>query len=193
MKKRKAFLLFFAIIVCIFTSDAQLKSTTGNTFQLDVENVIMDYPNNFQHYIGNEMVSDPQSTNYTSLLKIRGSEECIITKYPAKKRNRYSFQAVMQSTEDFENAKAAFNSYYNQLNNLGIHFATQAYSLKGVYESPDEEKKFTSTIFSIDPTEEGVKHMKVELLMEYSLMEWKVKLLVYEKEREDNERGEIKE
>ncbi len=192
MKKLIAISLVSILINSCFTSHAQLKSPTGNTFQTDVENVIMDYPNSFQHYIGDEIVANPQSTDYVSLLKIRGSEECVITKYPARKRDRYSFQAVLLTTDDFEKAKSTFSSFYNQLNSLSLRFANQAFSLKGIYESPEEEKKFTSTVFSIDPQEEGIKHMKVELLMEYTLLEWKVKLLVYEKEREDNERGDIK-
>jgi len=192
MKKLAKILLFSILLNSFFTSRAQLKSTTGNTFQTDVENVIIDYPNSFQHYIGDQLVANPQSTDYSSLLKIRGSEECMITKYPAKKRDRYSFQAVLLTTDDFDKAKDTFSSFYNQLNSLSLRFANQAFSLKGVYESPEEEKKFTSTVFSIDPLEEGVKHMKVELLMEYALPDWKVKLLVYEKEREDSERGDIK-
>ena len=193
MKKGTTFLSILTIIISCFTSHAQPKSPAVNTFQADVENVIIDYPNNFRHYVGDELLVNPQSTDYTSLLKIRGSEECLITKYPAKKRDKYSFQAVLLTTDDFEKATNSFSHFFNQLNNLCIRFAKQTFLLKGDYQSPDEERKFTSTVFSTDSWEEGVKHMKVELLMEYMLTEWKVKLLVYEKEREDNERGEIKE
>jgi hypothetical protein len=191
MKNGSLFLLFLLVLTCSSAS-AQLKSPQDNAFQADVENVILDYPNSFQHYIGNEIVNNPQSTDYSSLLKIRGAEECTITKYPSKKRNRYSYQATMLTTDDFEKAKQTFDSYYNRLNKVSFRFANQAYNLAGVYEQPAEEKKFTSTAFSVTPTEEGVKQLKVELLMEYAITEWKVRLLVYEKEREDDEQGEIK-
>ena len=193
MKNGSAFLLFLILVVFSLPASAQLKSPQDNAFQADVENVILDYPNSFQHYIGNEIVNNPQSTDYASLLKIRGAEECTITKYPSKKRNRYSYQATMLTTEDFEKAKQIFDTYYNRLNMVNFRFASQSYNLAGTYEQPTEEKKFTTTVFSVSPTEEGVKQLKVELSMEYVVIEWKVKLLVYEKEREDDERGDIKE
>lgn len=192
MKNGSAFLLFLMLVLSVSSSSAQLKSPQDNAFQADVQNVILDYPNSFQHYIGNEIVNNPQSTDYASLLKIRGAEECTITKYASKKRNRYSYQAVMLTTDDFEKAKETFDMYYNRLNNVSFRFASQSYNLSGVYERPTEENKFTTTLFSVSPAEENVKQLKVELVMDYTVTEWKVKLLVYEKEREDDERGEIK-
>jgi hypothetical protein len=192
MIKAIKFLLFSIVVISGSSVSAQLKSPNDNAFQADVENVILDYPNSFQHYIGNEIVNNPQSTDYTSLLKIRGAQECTITKYPAKKRDRYSYQAVMITTDEFETAKNTFDTYYNRLNKVSFRFANQPYNLAGAYESPTEEKKFTSSLFSVSPAEEGMKRLKVELLMEYVQTEWKVKLLVYEKEREDDERGEVK-
>lgn len=192
MMKAIKFLLISIPVISFSFASAQLKSPNDNAFQADVENVILDYPNSFQHYIGNEIVNNPQSTDYASLLKIRGAEECTITKYPAKKRDRYSYQATMVTTEEFEKAKSIFDTYYNRLHKVNLRFANQSYNLAGEYESPAEEKKFTSSLFSVSPAEEGMKRLKVELLMEYVQTEWKVKLLVYEKEREDDERGEIK-
>lgn len=192
MIKATRFLPFSLFIILFSSASAQLKSPSDNAFQADVENVILDYPNSFQHYIGSQIVNNPQSTDYASLLKIRGAQECTITKYPAKKRDRYSYQAVMITTDEFETAKSTYDTYYNRLNKVSFRFANQPYNLAGEYESPTEEKKFTSSLFSVSPTEEGMKTLKVELLMEYVQTEWKVKLLVYEKEREDDERGETK-
>jgi hypothetical protein len=192
MIKAIKFLLFSILVIPVSSVSAQLKSPNDNAFQADVENVILDYPNSFQHYIGNEIVNNPQSTDYVSLLKIRGAQECTITKYPAKKRDRYSYQAVMITTDEFETAKNTFDTYYNRLNKISFRFANQHYNLAGEYESPTEEKKFTSSLFSVSPAEEGMKRLKLELLMEFVQTEWKVKLMVYEKEREDDERGETK-
>ena len=190
MLKQKHFLISFAFLFAFLIPSAQLKLPINNGFQNDVETILKDYPNSFRQYLGEELVTNPQSTDYTSLLKVSGSEECRITKYPGKKRNRYSFQAVMLTTDDFESAKSSFHNFYIQLNHLAIHMSgSRTFQLQGVYESPSEEKKFTSAIFSGG---EDIKQLKVELLMEYVLMEWKIKVLVYEREREDDERGETK-
>ena len=93
---------------------------------------------------------------------------------------------------DFEKAKQSFDTYYNGLNKVSFRFANQSCNLSGVYEQPTEEKKFSSAVFSITPAEAEIRQLKVELLMEYNITEWKVKFLVYDKEREDDEQGEIK-
>lgn len=65
--------------------------------------------------------------------------------------------------------------------------------LKGIYESPVEEKKFASVLFSFDNADESLKKLRVEVMLEADQMEWKVKVLVYDRDREDDERGEIQE
>jgi hypothetical protein len=187
MKNFKTLGLFLLFAASVFTASAQVKQLTYNAFQTDVEHVIMDYPNSFQHFIGDELVKNPQSTDYSSLLKIRGSEDCRITKYPSEKKNFYSFQSVLLTTEEFETAKDKFSSYYQQLSNLSVRFSNRTLNLKGEYEVPDDSKKFTSIVFTTNGEGDFSKRLKVELLLEYVLMEWKVKLLVYEKEREEDE------
>lgn len=179
--------LFLLFAASFFTASAQVKQLTYNAFQTDVEHVIMDYPNSFQHFIGEELVKNPQSTDYSSLLKIRGSEDCRITKYPSERKNFYSFQSVLLTTEEFETAKEKFSNYYRQLSNLSVRLSNTTLNLKGEYETPDDSKKFTSIVFTTNGEGDFSKRLKVELLLEYVLMEWKVKLLVYEKEREDEE------
>jgi hypothetical protein len=60
--------------------------------------------------------------------------ETIIKDYPN------SFQQY--TSDDFETAKSSFHNFYDQLNNLTIHFeGKRSFHLQGVYESPSEEKK----------------------------------------------------
>ena len=55
---------------------------------------------------------------------------------------------------------------------------------------PQEEMKFTAVLFSLDPADEAAKKLKVELSLQYQApMEWRIKILVYDREREDDERG----
>ena len=60
---------------------------------------------------------------------------------------------------------------------------------KGHYEEPVEERKFTSSLFSCESKADSPCKLKVEIVMAYEPMEWKVKLLVYDRDREDHERG----
>jgi hypothetical protein len=176
-------IFFFSTVI----ANSQIKLATANTIAADVKKVIDDYPNHFDNILGDMIIQNPQSANYQCNFKVEGAEECIITRYTGKKNSVSSWQALMLTTESFEAAKKKFRSLYSQLNNL----SDKSMHLKGVYESPVEEKKFSSVLFSFTPADEATKKLKVELVIEADGMDWKVKVLVYDRDREDDERGDI--
>jgi hypothetical protein len=182
-------LIMLSVLFCsVSLVKAQLKSVSASAFQNDMRKVVKDYFNNFKNLINEELVQNPQSTDYSSSLTPAGAESCVITKYTSLKRSMYSFESVLMTTDDFETAQKQFKSYYSQLNNLTVKLSTvRTLSLKGNYESPEEEKKFTSVLFDNDANDEASKRMKVELLMEYGMLEWKIKVLIYERERNDSD------
>ncbi|MBC7947489.1 MAG: hypothetical protein H7Y42_06390 [Chitinophagaceae bacterium] len=165
---------------------AQLRITPATSIVNDLKKVIEDYPSHFDHLLGELIMQNPQSADYTCNFKVNGAEECSITRYTGKKKAA-SWQAVMLTTESFEDAKKKFKSLFGQINQLAI----RSMRLKGVYDTPVEEKKFSSVLFYLDPSDPAVSKLRVELVLEAEQMDWKVKLLIYDREREDEERGEV--
>ncbi len=194
MRKPVKPLVLLTIISFLFlNSSAQLKLPMANGIAGDVKKVIEDYPNRFINLMGEVITQHPQSTDYYCNFKVNGAEETYVTRYSAKKEV-CSWEALMLTTEHFDKAKQKFKSLYNQLQNMLVKFGGVTYKLKGEYESPDEAKKFTSVLFSFEPTNEAATKLKIEVSMQFiEPMEWKVKLMVYDRDREDNERGQIKE
>ena len=191
MKKSVKTLAFITITSFLFNSStAQLKLPgINNGVAHDIKKVIEDYPNRFVHLMGEMVAEHTQSTDYQCNFNVNGAEESIITRYSAKKEV-CSWQALMLTTDNFEKAKQKFKSLYSQLNNLSVNTDKASFRLKGMYESPEEVKKFTTVLFSFEPTNESLKKLRVEISMQYiEPMEWKVKVLVYDREREDVERG----
>lgn len=191
MKKSVKPLVFITILTLFYnTAGAQIKIPVINGIGNDVKKVIEDYPSRFINLVGEVIVENTQSTEYYCNFKVNGAEETSITRYSAKKEV-CSWQALMLTTENFEKAKQKFKSLYNQLNNLSADIGNaKNMHLKGMYETPAEEKKFASVLFSFKPASDLIKKLKVEILMEYvEPMEWKVKVLVYDRDREDNEKG----
>jgi hypothetical protein len=178
--------LFTILFLSFNVATAQLKLNPGNTIARDVKKVIDAYPVHFDNIIGEPIIQNPQSTDYQCNFKVSGAEECIITRYAGKKNQVSSWQALMLTTENFEDAKKKFKTLYTELNNLSV----KTMHLTGVYESPVEEKKFSSVLFSFDPADESIKKLKVELVIEAEGMDWKVKVLVYDRDRDDDERGD---
>lgn len=188
-------LVLFTILITAISSNAQLKlSSLTNTIQPDLEKVVKDYFNHFTNIRGEEIGQNPQTTEYSSSVKLSGAEECSITKYSSVKNEVWSWQAVMLTTEDFETARKKFKTLYSQVNNLSVHFDKEGgISFKGEYETPTEAKKFTSVIFSAPNKNQTLSPLKIELVMEYKLVEWEIRIMVYGKEREDNEQGKTRE
>lgn len=179
-------LAVITIFLLLFnTAGAQTKASSTNNITADIKKVIDDYPNQFDHIIGDLIIQNPQSTDYQCNFKVNGAEECVITRYTGKKNKVSSWYALMLTTESFDDAKKKYRTLYNQLN----HLAMKSMRLEGNYETPVEEKKFTSTLFAFSPTDESMKKLRVELILEAEMLEWKVKVLVYDRDREDNERG----
>ncbi len=194
-KSVKSLVLITIATILFHSSKAQLRlPVISGGVGSDVKKVIEDYPNRFINLMGEVVNENTQSTDYSCNFTVNGAEEAIITRYSAKKEI-CSWQAVMMTTENFEKAKQKFKALYNQLNNLSVDIGgAKNFHLKGKYEIPVEEKKFTSVLFSFEPTNESVKKLRIEISIQaYEPMEWKVKLLVYDKEREDEERGAIRE
>lgn len=177
----------------VFSVSAQLRlPTVDHSINNELAKVVKDYPNHFQNITGELIIQNPQSTDYQSTVKLKDAEECIVTEYASKKQNHYSWQAKLFTTDDFEAASKKFKSCYNQLQNMSVKIGQQAYHFTGTYESPTYEKKFTTVLFESADKDELMGKLKIELLMEYEMLEWKIKIAVYEREREDNERGEVK-
>jgi len=183
--------LFLSLSVSV---NAQLKlPLKNNALKTDLEQVIDDYPKEFATLKGSVQAENPQTVEYNSQLKFSGSESCVITRYTGAKAI-YSFQAVMLTTEDFETAVKKYKWLFNQLKGMTVKVNRDyTFSLAGDYESPEESRKFTSSVLRMLPSAVNLPKLKIEVSLQFEFPEWKVNLLVYEKEREDEERGETEE
>jgi hypothetical protein len=195
MKKSvKSLVVVTSFLLVSFSTVAQLKLPVISGVAADVKKVIEDYPHRFIHLMGEVIAENPQSTDYQCNFKVNGAEESFITRYSAKKEV-CSWEALMLTTEDFNKAKQKFKNLFNQLNNLSVDIGgIKNFHLRGQYEAPVEENKFTAVLFSIDPAADKSAKLKVEIIMQYQApMDWKIKVLIYDREREDDERGKLKE
>lgn len=173
-------------------SQAQLKIPGTKDFSSDMKQVIRDYPHNFESMLGNIVQELPQQTDYESKFKVEGTESITISRYSANQKQVFSWQALMLTTEDFETAKARFKTLYARFNNMAVKMDYGVtFYLKGVYIEPIEERGFTSCLFRFELPDRITKKMILELTMQFEFPEWKIKLMIYERDREDNEQGEI--
>jgi hypothetical protein len=113
-----------------------------------------------------------------------------MTQYNSKNKI-YSWQAVLLSSEDFEESSKKYKWLYNQLKVMTVKVQDYTFTLSGEYNAPDESKNFCSTIFKLTPNASNMPKLKIEASMQFQFPEWKIRLLVYERERDDSEQGDI--
>ena len=191
MKCLKLTVLFF-FIHSLFAS-AQFKLPVNNALRTDLQKIISEYPQHFEAIKGDIINQNPQTIEYASRLKVGDALECMVIKYSSGLKPIYSWQALMFSSEDFEEAAKKYKWLFNQLEGLNVFYVKDQYTLKGSFEEATESRKFTNSILEPASPPEPLKKLKVEVALQFQFPEWKVNLFVYEKEREDDERGEIAE
>jgi hypothetical protein len=178
-------LTVFLLLTVPFTVIAQGVFT--NQTQTTLQKVINDYPNQFKNIKGNLINEDPQSTDYTSSVQVPGSVNTIITRYSAgDNKEIYSWKCLLMESEEFEAVSKKYNDLFNQIKNSIIKIdGEKPFILNGAYETPTEERRFTTSAFYLLPATGDLKKLKVELTMEFYVTEWKVALLVYDQEEEE--------
>ena len=178
----------FIFILFVFSLSAQV-IPHKNSFQTDIGKVISDYPNGFKNITGEELVKNPQSTEYECLVTVKDAITCKLIKYSSNVKEICSWEAEMLKTDDFETASKKFRTIYNSLQHLSVNINGSTLIFKGDYIKPSESIKFTTIVLDPGDKTPELKHLKLALVLETEMLEWVIKVLVYEKEREDKERG----
>ena len=152
----------------------------------DILKVAGDYYDHFFNIKG-EIISETTSTiEYKSKILPQGALESTITQIK-NLQNVFSWQATMMNTDDHDRAIAKYKQIYSQLN--GANFVMndgKTCKIKGPYDTPDEGRAFASSILEPDVKEKYLRRLKIEIALSYSMPEWSVKILVYEKESDED-------
>jgi hypothetical protein len=182
--------LLSAALLCstLFAQSQLIKLPISNAFRTDVQKVIEQYHQQFESIRGNVLNKNPQTVEYASLLVPEGAQESVITKYSSRQKSIYSWQAVMLTTEDYATAVKKYKWLFSQLKGLNVKYVADLYTLRGDYEVPDESRKFTVSTLVLAHPPTPLRKLKVDVSMTFEFPEWKVSMLVYEKEREDDEK-----
>jgi hypothetical protein len=178
----------FIFTLFVFSLASQVMSTKNN-LQTDIAKVISDYPNGFKNIIGDEIVENPQSTEYECVITVKDAIKCKLIKYSSNVKEICSWEAEMIKTDDFETAAKKFKSIYNSLQHLSVNINGTTAVFKGDYIAPSDAIKFTTIVLDPGDKTPELRHLKLALVLETEMLNWVIRIQVYEKEREDKERG----
>jgi hypothetical protein len=151
--------------------------------------VVSDYPNGFKNIIGDEIIENPQSIEFECRVSIKDAIKCRLIKYSSKVKDIYSWEAEMIKTDDFEAASKKFRTIYNSLQHLSVNINGNIVVFKGDYITPSEAIKFTTVVLDAGDKTPELKKLKLALILETDMLDWVIKIQVYEKERDDKDKG----
>ena len=60
----------------------------------------------------------------------------------------------------------------------------KAWKFEGLYDTPDNDRSFASSILGPEVNEKVLQRLKIEVALNYNMPEWTVKVLIYEKEND---------
>lgn len=177
-----------AFMLLVFFTTAQIVPIR-NSLQSDIAKVISDYPNGFRNISGDQLMDNPQSVEFESKILVKEALKCRVFKYSSTTKDIYSWEAEMVKTDDFDEASKKFRAIYNSIQHLAVNINGANAVFKADFVKPTEELKFTTIVFDTGEKFPELKQLKVALLLESEMMDWVVKIQVYEREREDKDRG----
>ena len=178
----------FTFILFVFCLSAQV-IPVKNALQTDIVKVISDYPNGYKNIIGEQIIENPQSIEFECLVTVKDAIKCRLIKYNANLKDIYSWEADMIKTDDFEAASKKFRELYNSLQHLSVNINGGTAVFNGDYIKPSEAIKFTTIVLDAGGKTPELKNLKLSLILETDMLDWVIKIQVYEKEREDQDKG----
>lgn len=178
----------FIFIFSIFSLSAQV-IPVKNALQNDVAKVLSDYPNGFKNIIGEQIIENPQSIEFESLVTVKDAIKSKVIKYSSNTKEIYSWEAEMLKTDDFETAAKKFRAIFSSLQHLSVNINGSNIVFKGDYIKPSEAIKFTTVVLDPGDKTAEFKKLKIALTLEAEMLEWAIKIQVYDQQREDKDKG----
>ena len=190
MKKLSATAFTLFIVFTVIAQPNLQRVKSAPSLKPVIEKVARDYYQNFNNIKGDTVSQTESTIEFKSKIVPEGAIDASITKYINP--YSYSWQTTMFQSEDYLAAVGKYKEYYNQLNGCTLTFYDKSsYKLGGNYDTPDENRAFASSILQLDNTNPDLRLFKVEVALTYSIPDWTVRIMVYEKVADDEIRPTI--
>lgn len=190
MKKFSAAAVTLFIVSTVIAQPNLQSAKAAPSLKPVIEKVARDYYQNFNNIKGDTVSQTESTIEFKSKIIPEGAIDASITKYINP--YSYSWEATMFQSEDYQAAVGKYRDYYKQLDGCTLTFYDKSsYKLGGNYDTPDENRAFASSILQLDNTNPDLRLFKVEVALTYSIPNWTVRIMVYEKVADDEIRPTI--
>jgi hypothetical protein len=148
-----------------------------------VERVISEMPTRLAHLRGDLLANNPEAIDYASLLQLKGADNCTISVFNTPGDTTACWKADLPVIDDFNQAKKAYQETCDALRRARITrlHPGMVYKLDGDIHQADETKQTNSVEFTLNPSGQEFRKVRVQVLLTYTMPEWHMQVQVYEK------------
>jgi len=173
--------IFPICLLCLQLMCFAQKGTVSPAFNAELEKILLDFPASFINLKGEEILKDDTEVRYESRIVLPGSEDCMVNTNFAGNKKTAGWEAVMLTTQTYEEAAKEYKKLYLQLIDCRFKLKSKTtVSLIGKWISPQPTENFSATIFILSSSTGAYRKMNIELEMLNVMDEWKVNLRVKE-------------
>jgi hypothetical protein len=190
MKKTALFILF--VMAFAFTHAQLIKpAPKNNPFEDSLNKVIIDFKNNFTNLQSTRLPAEIDADTYQSNTCLPGAAHCIIMRYHSVVDNSASWQAILYTGENYEEALSAYKKTFGLIKKSkvkGIDSSPAAF--EGTMENPDENVRFAVSSLRLKAADTRYKNFVADIELMNNYDGWEVHLNLYKKKK-DTEGGDM--
>ncbi|KIC91771.1 hypothetical protein [Flavihumibacter sp. ZG627] len=182
MKKTLTTVLMMVFYVLSFSQPAIRPLSRHNPpgFDEAIQAVIFDFSTNFRNIQGPLVNDEAEYEKYASLVELPGAEQSVITRFHSVEDTTASWQAVMLTTEEYDEAAALYKKICQRMKatKLSLPDGSQV-QFRSDYQPPSTENKFTSSFYYLPHAEGEYMDLRVQVELIVLLGEYKVLVNVH--------------
>lgn len=186
----KKLILLLICTLKLFYADAQFyKSIVPSPgFNDSLTEVVMDFRHDFKHLQGIELMPQQGSEVYRSNISLPGAAHCAIYRYHSQVDTSASWQAIMYSGDNYQEAIKIYKNTYRLVNKSRIKwFDRSIVSFIGEMEKPLENINFASSELQLNVTDPRYKNFYAEIAISNGDNGWEVRLSLHNKKDDKEE------
>jgi len=152
--------------------------------------VARDFRNNFYQIQGAQLPSQEDMDVYKSLVTIPGATHCVIYRFHSKEDTTASWQGILYSGENYNEAVKAYKNTCRQISKSRIKTSDNSLSgFSGKMDEPDANVRFVSSSFKLNSKDPAYDKFYADVeLVNLSFDQWEVHLnLQYKRDDDGND------
>lgn len=196
MKKNLFLLLLLHCLALSLPAQIIKKPAASNNFSDSLSKIVHDFDGNFIHLQGAALPPQPDAEIYKSSTCLPAALHCIIYRYHSVQDKTASWQAIVYSGDNFDEAMKAYQNIYRQVKKTTVYgIAGKSAAFDGEMQKPDENVRFAVSSLRLKTTDAKFRQLAAEIELSNNYDGWEVRLNIFskkyqaekEKEKEEDE------